>query len=415
MSTRIIIIITFLCIMLSDAIDYMFVSMQLSLDATYITAALKIISFILLLVLSYRLNWQASMPPRVIVFFRLMIAWNVITIVRGAFAAEDYWDWKYLILNTSFSLLIPFAVVIGLLFNRTRSLFELITTKIFLFGFIIIPLTLNIDTDRELFARGIVMSVSFFILLSPYFAFKWRLLTFIVALTSIYLAFDFRTNIIRIVVATAIISLYYVRKYIATGFLKFISFTCLATPLLFLLLGVTNQYNIFHPVDDIDRYEYSYDNGSEKNIAVDTRTFLYQEVFASMRTNNSFFAGEGGTGSYKTEYFEESVSQGKGRPGAEVGFLNILLYSGIIGVIMYAVMLFSAAYFAINYSNNFLCKMLALFLAFRWILFFIEDFTGYDINYYFIWVAAGLCYSKKFRAMTDEDLGRYFNFKLPLW
>jgi len=399
--------------MLSDTIDYMFVSMQLSLDATYITASLKIISFIFLLVLSYRLNWQASMPPWVIVFFKIMIGWNVITIVRGAFSAEDYWDWKYLILNTSFSLLIPFVVVVGLLFNKTRDLFKLIITKIFLFGFIIIPLTLNIDTDRELFARGIVMSVSFFILLSPYFAFKWRVLTFIVAATSIYLAFDFRTNIIRIAVATAIISLFYVRKYIPNGFFRFICFACFALPLVFLFLGATNQYNIFHPVDDIDKYEYSYENGSEKNIAVDTRTFLYEEVFASMALNNSFITGEGGAGTYRTAYFDESVSQGKGRPGAEVGFLNILLYSGIIGVIMYAAMLFSAAYYAVNYSNNFLCKMIALFLVFRWILFFVEDFTGYDINYYFIWVCAGLCFSKGFRSLTDADIANYFDFRIP--
>ncbi|MEP7279956.1 MAG: hypothetical protein ABI813_15010 [Bacteroidota bacterium] len=401
--------------MLSDTVDYMFVSMRLSLDATYITATLKIVSFAFLIKLSGRINWQIGMPARAITFFKLMIAWNIITIVRGVFSAEDYWDWKYLIVDTSFSLLIPFAIVVGLLFDYSRGLFAFVVTRIFLLGFLIIPLTLQIDPDRELFARGLVMSVCFFILLSPYFVFKWRLLTFIVAATSIYIAFDFRTNIIRIAAATAIISLYYIRNHVSAFFLKLACFSFFITPLVLLFLGVTNQYNIFQPVDSIDQYEYSYDNGADKNIAVDTRTFLYQEVFASMQTNNSFIAGEGGTGSYRTQYFEDNVNPGKGRKGAEVGFLNILLYSGIIGVIFYALMLFSAAYYAINQSNNFLCKIIALFLAFRWVLFFIEDFTGYDINYYFIWVAAGLCFSKKFRSLTDADIIRYFNFKKHSW
>jgi hypothetical protein len=236
-----------------------------------------------------------------------------------------------------------------------------------------------------------------------------------VAAATIILSIDFRANVIRIILATLIIFLYYARKYVPLKWIKFACLTFFVTPILFLFLGVTGQYNIFKPSDNIDKYEFSYDDGTERNIALDTRTFLYQEVFATMQGNNSFVWGEGGAGTYKTEYFDDSVDYNKGRYGTEVGFLNVLLYSGILGVIFYAVIIFSAGYYAVNYSNNFLCKMLALFLAFRWVLFFIEDFTRYDVNYYFLWIAVGLCFSKDFRSLSDAELMEYFNFKKKLY
>ena len=185
---------------------------------------------------------------------------------------------------------------------------------------------------------------------------------------------------------------------------------CFIIPPIFLVLGITNQYNIFKPTDDIDKYAIAYDNGMESNLATDTRTFLYQEVFSSMQENHSFIFGEGAAAKYKTEYFDDMGAQNNARYGAEVGFLNTLLYSGVIGILSYALVLFSAVYYGVARSNNFFCKMLALFLAFRWIVFFIEDFTVYDSNYYFLWLSAGLCLSKEFRALTDADIKQYFTF-----
>jgi hypothetical protein len=411
MNFRLIIILSFACLLLSDMVEYMSTAMQLHIDATYITAVMRTVSLGCLVLLSFRLKWRALIPPRAIIYFKLLIAWNTITIIRGFFTAQDYWDWKYLILNTSFALWVPYAILVGVLFELSKDLFRLIITRLFLFGFIIIPLTLNIDTERELYSRGMMISVCFFILASPYFERKWQWLVFLVAATAIYFSYDFRTNVIRIFISLLIIVLFYTRKYVTGGLVKTICLIFFLAPIFFLTLGVTGQYNIFRPKgDDIEKYEFDYDNGKQSNIAIDTRTFLYEEMFSSMSKKNSFLLGEGAAATYKTDYFDDSVDQDKGRYGGEVGFLNTLLYSGIVGVLLYATMLFGAAYYAVNYSNNFLCKMLAIFLSFRWTLFFIEDYTGYNVNNYFIWVIAGLCFSRGFRAMPDSELLEYFNF-----
>jgi len=410
MNIRLLIIVSFFSILLSDAIGYLSTSMHIGLDATYFVAALRLISLVCLLIFNSKLKWKNKIPPLAAFFFNCMILWNLISIVRGAFSAEDYWDWKYLGLNSAFSMMIPYAIIAGVLFAFSDDLFTLIVTRLFVFGYLVIPLTLSIDRERELFPRALMITISFFVLIIPYVKLKWRLAIICVAATSAYLAYDFRTNILRILFALLVAGLYYTRNYITTGLMKSACLVCFIIPPIFLVLGITNQYNIFKPTDDIDKYAIAYDNGMESNLATDTRTFLYQEVFSSMQENHSFIFGEGAAAKYKTEYFDDMGAQNNARYGAEVGFLNTLLYSGVIGILSYALVLFSAVYYGVARSNNFFCKMLALFLAFRWIVFFIEDFTVYDSNYYFLWLSAGLCLSKEFRALTDADIKQYFTF-----
>ncbi|MEO5682379.1 MAG: hypothetical protein ABIQ88_07035 [Chitinophagaceae bacterium] len=410
MNIRLLIIISFGAALLSDAIYYLSTAMHISLDGTYFIGALKLVSLICLLVFSVRIKWKMKIPPLVRYFFKWMIVWNVITIIRGGIAAGNYWDWKYLFLNSSFTMLVPYALITGILFTYSKDLLTLMVTRLFVFGYIILPLTLNIDLQREFYPRAIMITICFFLLLVPYVKTKWQIAILGVAAASVLLAYDYRANVIRIILSLLLVMLYYVRNYISTGLLKFGCLICVLIPPVFLLLGVTGQYNIFKPSDDVDKYDIEYDNGVTSNLATDTRTFLYEEVFSSMRSNHSFIFGEGATAKYKTVYFDDEIGQNGGRYGAEVGFLNTLLYSGVIGVFLYALVLFSAIYYGMAASNNFFCKMLAIFLAFRWIVLFIEDFVQYDTSNYFLWFAVGLCLSKDFRAMTDADIREYFNF-----
>jgi O-Antigen ligase len=413
MNARLLITIAFVCTLLSDVIYYFAASLHINLDATTFSMIFKLTSLVCLLILDYKLKWRDTFPVWVNIFFKWLIFWNIIVIIRGGFSAETYWDWKYLFLNTGFTLLVPYAVVTGALFNYTRDLYILIITRLFVFGYIAIPLTLNVDLAREFFPRALMVTVSFFILAIPYVKTSWRIVISCVGVVSVLIALDYRTNVIRICFAFLLVSVYYLRKFIPLVLLKAGCVLLCMVPFIFLLLGITKKYDVFKPSDDIEKYEIQYDNGTEANLATDTRTFLYEEVFSSMKANGTILIGEGATGKYKTEYFEDEVGTNKGRFGAEVGFLNALLYSGCLGVLLYVLILFSAVYYGISRSNNFFCKMLAIFLAFRWIIFFIEDYIQFDMNCFFLWMAIGLCLSKGFRSLSDADVAKYFNFQIP--
>jgi hypothetical protein len=410
MNIRLLIIISFFSTLLSDAIYYVNVAMKISMNATTPIIVLKVISLVCLLILNTRINWKNQFPAWANLLFTGLILWGFVTIVRGFFTAQTYWDWKYLFMNTGFAFLIPYAIIAGALYTYCDDLFKLIVTRLFVFGFLIIPLTINHDLQRELFPRGVMITSSFFVLAIPFVKPKWRIVIACVALVSVFIALDYRSNVIRITFSALLVILYYTRKYITAGLLKFACLACLLIPIVFLLLGITNQFNVFKPTDDIDKYDIEYDNGLENNLATDTRTFLYQEVLLSMRAKETFLFGESATGKYKSEYFSDNGENSNQRFSSEVGFLNTLLYSGLIGVALYALVLFSAVYYGITQSSNFFCKMLALFLAFKWIMFFIEDYIQYDMNYYFLWLSVGLCLSKSFRSLSDADIRKYFDF-----
>lgn len=91
--------------------------------------------------------------------------------------------------------------------------------------------------------------------------------------------------------------------------------------------------------------------------------------------------------------------------------MNTLLYSGIIGVLLYAFVFYKASRLAICQSNNVLAKLIGLFVIFRWDYFFVEEFTKFNTNFFFLWLMIGMCLSPTFRAMTDEDLGILIQYK----
>jgi len=51
---------------------------------------------------------------------------------------------------------------------------------------------------------------------------------------------------------------------------------------------------------------------------------------------------------------------------------------------------------------------MAVFLAFRWVVFFAEDITLYNVNFYFLWIGVGVCLSKEMRKLTDNDIRKWF-------
>ena len=119
--------------------------------------------------------------------------------------------------------------------------------------------------------------------------------------------------------------------------------------------------------------------------------------------------GSGASGKYSTIRFENAGGGINGlRYRCEVHFLNIFLYFGLVGVISYTLLLFIVCYHGIYNSNNILAKMLSLLIASRFLLSFIEEFTQYDMNFFFFWLIVGLVSSKQFRSMSDQQVKSFF-------
>lgn len=407
MAYSLIIFISFFCVFAMDIFNQMSPFFGSPAWSTNFLLVLNLMSAFGLFVVSRKLHWKTNIPTRGLLVIQLFWLWAFITFLHGIVNAHDYWDWKILLLGYLPSVAVSLAVVLGINFDYSSKIFRFLLFKLFPISFIFIPFTLAY-TD-EFYSR-LVMPVCLFILITPYLQNKWRILVISVAVISIVMDVTYRANAVRLLIPLMLLILFYFRVILQSKFMNFVLISLFCIPLIFLFLGINGNFNVFS--EKIVNYETKIilqGESSTSNIADDTRTFLYKEVFYSMvKRNSSFIFGEGGSAGYQTDYFSDAVLNQKGRYRSEVGFLNTFLYSGVVGVLLYSLVLFVPAYYAINRSNNRLCKMIGLFLAARWSLSFVEEIAQFDMNFFFLWLMIGLCLSNRFRALTDAQMAIYF-------
>lgn len=405
------ILFTLIAVVLTDTFKYIsFVGALNVENATLISAVLNYISIGLLLFIASKEGFAKSEVPKGIKnLIKIWLFWNIFNLIKSSFLAADYWDWKTLLLSSVSFSFIPLTFFLGKNLSTARLIFKYIITYLFLFGFLFIPLSFT--TNQELYSR-LMIPISLFILFIPYLKYKWRLLVILVAAVSIAMVLEFRSNLIKIAFSALLLLVYYLRNFIRISWIRLAHFSLFVIPIVFLILAATNTYNLFEEISSDEGYTTTNSKGEEENLTFDTRTFLFVEVFKSINNSGNWVFGSGAAGSYESDWFidDGGAINGK-RYGCEVGILNILLRYGLIGVTIYFLLLYVVSLHAINNSSNILSKMLGLFIAFRWTYSFVEEYTQYDLNFYFFWIAIGLVSSLSFRRMNDLEIKKYFELR----
>ena len=96
------------------------------------------------------------------------------------------------------------------------------------------------------------------------------------------------------------------------------------------------------------------------------------------------------------------------RAETESSVLNVFMHFGVFGIIVYMILFFCASYWGIFRANNMYLPILGLYVAFRFLVGWVEDFTRFDLNMFFLWAVVGMCYSPYFREMTDDEFNDWF-------
>lgn len=341
------------------------------------------------------------------------LIWNIICIVRGLFIAESYWDWKGLIGN-SMAILLP--IVAYSASNKFISK-ELIKNYIkyalplFLFFAFLIPLG----------AYGFyLVPISFLILFLPALTMRWKAILIIITLVVFTAELGARSNVIKFGVPLFLSLLYYFRLFLSTKLLGIIRIILFVAPIILFGLAVSNIFNVFNMEEYVEKDYVEIKRNAEGEIiedvlTTDTRTFLYVEVLQTAQNHNTWWMGRSPARGNESESFGENDLSGRNeRLANEVAILNIFTWTGIIGVIFYFIIFYKASDLALNQSNNIFAKSLGLFIAFRWLYSWVEDINIFSLNYFMLWLMIGLCYSKDFREMTNEQVEKWiqsiFNF-----
>lgn len=171
-------------------------------------------------------------------------------------------------------------------------------------------------------------------------------------------------------------------------------------PFIFMLLAVTNIFNIFS-IAESNKLQ----NSIQRN--VDTRTSLYQEVIKDQTNATEIIFGKSAIGKYKSNLSKAYHILNFQRMGVEVGALEFFLRGGIIYIIILFMVISYSSYKALNNSNNTFIRAIGIFILIYWNVFFIELQMG--INFWTIafWIALGLCNNVVLQTMNDAQIKEY--------
>lgn len=354
-------------------------------------------------------------PKKYTIFpIKLFLIYVGISATYGAiFMTENYWDWKLLVNN-----LMVFSLPISAYVYARPSIFTK-TLRVWLKYAWIILICLMPFLASDAYGRFLV-PFTFLALFLPLLNKKFLCFTLIAYIITMTLGEESRSDMLKFSV-TILLGIFvwitWLRKYIPIITKILFIFFFLAPPIFF-TLGATGIFNIFKIEEEfgLDKDKYireSRTSGTEYSILGDTRTFLYVEEISSAIQHNYVLQGRSIARGYDSISFGEGIDKALGikrgeRQSCETSILNIFNYFGIIGVILYFFIFFIAAYKAIFKSKNQYIPIIGIYIAFRWLFAWIEDFSRFDLNYLFLWIMIGICYSPIFRSMNNQEFKSWF-------
>jgi O-antigen ligase len=249
------------------------------------------------------------------------------------------------------------------------------------------------------------MPVFYIIVTFPMQSKRDRILTFIIAVTVLITSITNRAGALRILISYLTIIIFYLvlKMKINKKFISVIVFLALITPFYLLYLGVSGQ-DVFKMVLGENKEE----GYKQENLRSDTRTFLYVDVFRDLQLNRAFVFGKGINAGYASDDFETF-----NRLAVEVGFLQVLLKSGILGFLLYVLLIVTAIFKAINKSRNLFIKYLGMILSAYVVMLFIENMILYNLLNIIVWLIVGMCHSSELRELSDEEIKELFTGTEP--
>jgi hypothetical protein len=328
--------------------------------------------------------------------------------VYGCFVAEYYWDWKVLIQNFMVFLMLSaiYAYSSPVLLKRTFQVW-------FRYALLLFPILLPF-IEYEGYGRYLV-PIGILLLFFPNLPFKWKIIGIGALLFVVIFSPDARSNSIKMIIPFLVSFLYYFKKIrnirIRKRIFYSIALVLLISPFVLFGLAVSNAFNVFNMSEYMAKWsniaEVTRPGDEGSSLLDDTRTFIYEEEIYSAIKNDYWFVGRSMARGYDSIAFADTNMEVQNdtkrfeRSSSEVSIMNVFNYFGLIGVFSYFMIFVVASYKAIFKSNNINMNLIGVYVAFRWLYAWVEDFNIFDLNYLFLWVVIGMCFSKPFKNMND--------------
>ena len=336
--------------------------------------------------------------------FVIFFLFNVVMYIRGFFNIDSATDIYALMCSLFFlCFLIPSYMFLA----QTATLAAIWQSLILPGAVLCVICYLFPSSDGMMSMAHNASFLNVFLLLLPFVSKKWRRRIVVAALVVALLDVDRRS----ILTCTFFcLSLGVFANIVSQRILKTILYWALIlVPVTFFALGISGAFNIFQYMED----SYSYQaTGGKRDMFVDSRTAIYDDVFSELSEKDAIAWGLGGNGKTRTSLtelknanYDEKYKYG--RPGTESGMLNYIQYSGLIGFLVYGLLLIVGSFRAVFKSNNQLMVLIGVFIAFKFLFSFLEDRIGFQPASFYLFLTIGMCYNVKLREMDDDEMSEY--------
>lgn len=369
------------------------------------TTIVWIIDFITI----YTLLQFKNLHKKKVLIVEIYFWWLLFETIRGAFIAENYWEWKQLITGF-FSLSLPLLIYP---FTQAYILQQVLSVWIKTALPLFIIFLFIISSGAFHFYLGPVFLLGCFIPIIPK---KWKILIGSILILMLFINLGARSQVIKSAIVILVALGIYFRKTIPTWTLQVIHWICYITPIILLYLGITGTFNIFQDLSSNEgKYvEHKIVNGQvvKNDLSTDTRTFIYEEVITSAIKHNYIIWGRtparGNDSMAFGSYNAEELKTGKyERHSNEVCQLNIFTWLGIIGMALYSLIYIKSSFLAVYRSKSSYIKILGCYIAFRWAYSWVEDINLFDIANISLWMMISIGLSAQFRNMNDKEFADF--------
>lgn len=340
---------------------------------------------------TYRMPWPIAL-------YLFMI---VISAIYGLFSSEGYWDYKLLISNF-------FAYSLGIgYFYFIQPSKVLITLKVWMLfsAFFFIAFIPFMYESGAMF----LLPISFILLFSPFLGKKARAFVITLALIAVLSGtLGARSSILRFFFCFVLAGCIALRRVFPKSAIKAVVLSEFILPFILIILAVTGAFNVFEIGDSIGASSIELEESADgvTSLGADTRSFIYFEEIQSSLRNNYYIQGRSLARGYDSDFFQmaDDGMMGRGERGSsEVSILNLYNYCGLVGVVIFFILLSAACLNAIRKGKSKTIQFIAVYIGYRWIWAFVEDPIVFNMNSICLWIAISMCFSPFFCEMTDAQ------------
>jgi hypothetical protein len=340
--------------------------------------------------------------------FMIFLGWNLMNIFRGFLGENNSLETLFGNTFTSLSLLAPFSLAFSIDSSNLKTInnfsIKIVSLALVLYFILLLFSTPSDGIEINLMVEEILFGTLFLVSILPYQSRKAKFIIILGCILIFYLAIQLgnRTTLVRTAFLFLLLIVFYLYRFSNSKLILIIVLSTLLIPFYLIRISISSNQSIISQALSMTDAE---------NVNVDTRTFIYLEVYNDLVDNDKLVIGKGSNATYYSYYFSKADGDSPMRLSVEVGILGILLKGGYIGVFLNLLLFYIAIYLAFFRSNNKLVICLGFMLLMHTQVLFIENRINYSFYYMGIWFIVGVCLSKEIRSLNDEEIYDILNFR----